>query len=432
MDSDVVVEAREMLACQVEAMPELPQLDFRVLSKSLKQDCLPYEEWRVEYRSEAPETMPDSAGQIVPAYLLVPRGPGVAPPFPAVLCFHQCNVDCLIGKDAVVGKTPGRRDQAYGYDLVNQGFVVLAPDTLNCGERNLPSVRQRDEIFKCHEKLDEYLKPFPYKSVLDARRAVDTLEDLDFVDEKRIGVMGHSGGAAHALLAMAADPRIKVGVGSCPFVPHLKYLPLISPRPFFAFTGELEKRPTERTRMLDTLLRNAALQYERDGVANNLVDRRLPYAHACPDEFKREAYAGLKRHLNIVPPRSGVDLGELAREALRRCGFNPDDEGTFTASGRPKHIKANSEQLTTALQALIWRLQVKREQESRFQVKLEWSERPRIVLSFPCADPEVHDRSDISEEVFLIDQWFFEHSAIVGRDHLPGQFRTVIDFTPIA
>lgn len=62
--------------------------------------------------------MPSHAGLIVSAYLLIPRERAETP-LPATVCFHQCNVDCILAKDAVVGKTgEATLDQRYGLELV--------------------------------------------------------------------------------------------------------------------------------------------------------------------------------------------------------------------------------------------------------------------------------------------------------------------------
>lgn len=291
--------------------------EVEVLSKSVKQDALQYEEWKIQYRVETADTMPIVAGQVVPAYVLIPRDSRYTAPFPGVVCFHQCNVDCLIGKDAVVGKAPGRRDQAYGYELVNQGFVVLAPDTLNCGERNIPSIRQKDEIRSCHAERDKLLAPYPYKFGHDARLAVDVLQSLDQVDSERIGAVGHSGGGYHVLDAMAHDMRIKAGIASCPGL--FPFLPLIFPRLLICFDGELQKRPSEREQQIKGTFEQAMRQYEEDGAAGSLVYRTLPYAHAFPDEFKREAYMRLKEYFGLLPEHDPhLDLEEVIREGLKR------------------------------------------------------------------------------------------------------------------
>ena len=126
----------------VDLMPDPPALNMKVIEKCTRSGETLYEEWKIEYTVESLDTMLIEAGRTVPAYLLIPKGDEHKPPFPAMICFHQCNVDCLIAKEAVVGKALYRPDQAYGYELVIQGFVVLAPESINCGERNVPSIRK--------------------------------------------------------------------------------------------------------------------------------------------------------------------------------------------------------------------------------------------------------------------------------------------------
>ena len=155
--------------------PDAPSLNLNVL---WKRTFLDYEEWKIEYDVETAETMPAEAGRKVPAYLLIPRGR--VKPMPAMVCFHQCAIDCTVAKEAVVGKAPwvtikgaptedwtfsdtssrisiDRSDQAYGYELVQEGFVVLAPDSINCGERNVEAVRQPGENKKCWHIVNEHL-----------------------------------------------------------------------------------------------------------------------------------------------------------------------------------------------------------------------------------------------------------------------------------
>jgi hypothetical protein len=125
--------------------PARPALDVEIVHK---RQMFGYEEWKIAYQAYDAATMPFPAGQRIPAYLLIPRAKrtlagkthystahAYEPPFPAVVCFHQCCVDCDLGKEAVVGKAVDRPDQAYGLELVRTGFVVLAPDSVWCGER---------------------------------------------------------------------------------------------------------------------------------------------------------------------------------------------------------------------------------------------------------------------------------------------------------
>src|SRR5260221_12173720 len=67
-----------------------------------------------------------SDGERVPAFLLVPPGPG---PFPAVVIPHQHNSQWHFGKSEVCGLA-GDPLNAFGPALVKKGFVVLAPDSI--------------------------------------------------------------------------------------------------------------------------------------------------------------------------------------------------------------------------------------------------------------------------------------------------------------
>lgn len=139
----------------------------------------------VAYR-ELAVTYEGEFGERIPAYLLIPTQG--KPPYPAIVAQHQCFQDCDIGKDAVVGKSHLRPDQAYGFELVLRGYVVLAPDSINCGARNVPGVRDQGENNRdqpvCFDKVIPKLsvKSFYLKHLWDATRAVDVLESLEFVD----------------------------------------------------------------------------------------------------------------------------------------------------------------------------------------------------------------------------------------------------------
>ncbi len=185
-----------------------------------------YEEWRIEYSVESPDTMAEPAGRTIPAYLLIPKGARHQPPFPAMICYHQCGLDCAVGKDAVVGRFPERQHQQYGYELVQKGFVVLAPDAICCGERQVPWVQKegaygpgvrRECWFKGqHGKnspiMDHFGRSWQNKVVTDGLRSVDLLQSLEFVDSERIGAIGHSLGARQTGTHMAYDTRVRAGI----------------------------------------------------------------------------------------------------------------------------------------------------------------------------------------------------------------------------
>ena len=140
------------------------------------------------------------------AHLLVPTA--VKENSPAIVAMHQTN-DC--GKDEVAG-IAGYKGFAYGLELATRGYVVLAPDYLTAGERVFPGKEDFDSA--------PFYERYPHwsmvgKDIEDSMSAVDVLCTLDFVDNNRIGVIGHSHGGSNAIFAMALDERIVAGVSNC-------------------------------------------------------------------------------------------------------------------------------------------------------------------------------------------------------------------------
>jgi dienelactone hydrolase len=142
----------------------------------------------------------------VRAYLLVPRE--LIGRSPAILAMHQMND---YGKDEVVGLY-GNKDYAYGHELAERGYVVLAPDYLSMGERVFPG-KERFDTAPFYEIYPDW--SMVGKDIEDSMSAIDVLSKLDYVDPNKIGVIGHSHGGSNAILAMAMDERIAVGVSNC-------------------------------------------------------------------------------------------------------------------------------------------------------------------------------------------------------------------------
>ena len=142
------------------------------------------------------------------AYLFVPLTGKQEKGFPAILAMHQMND---YGKDEVAGLF-GSKDYAYGHELAERGYVVLAPDYLTFGERVFPGKQQFDSL--------PFYAQYPGwsmvgKDIQDSMSAIDVLCSFAFVDQGRIGVIGHSHGGSNAMLAMAMDERISAGVSNC-------------------------------------------------------------------------------------------------------------------------------------------------------------------------------------------------------------------------
>lgn len=149
-------------------------------------------------------------GDEIHAYLFVPNAENTNIGFPAILAMHQMND---YGKDEAAG-IKGAKDYAYGYELANRGYAVLVPDYLTMGERVYPGKQVYDSI-PFYEKFPGW--SMVGKDIEDSRSAIDVLCSFDFVDQHRIGVIGHSHGGSNAIFAMAMDERISVGVSNCGF-----------------------------------------------------------------------------------------------------------------------------------------------------------------------------------------------------------------------
>jgi dienelactone hydrolase len=146
-------------------------------------------------------TFATEPGDRVPAWLLVPdHATKPAVRRPAALCLHQT---IAIGKDEPVGLGQNR-ELAYAHELVERGFVALAPDYPNFGEYKL-------------NVYDLGYRSATMKAIWNNLRAVDLLCSLDEVNPARIGVIGHSLGGHNAIFTALFDGRIKAVVSSCGF-----------------------------------------------------------------------------------------------------------------------------------------------------------------------------------------------------------------------
>lgn len=137
----------------------------------------------------------------VPAYLLIPKAALTGSVrVPAVLTLHQTH---QAGQKVVVGLGQSPDDE-YGVELVQRGYVCLAPP---------------------YPMLAEYWPDVPglgFQSgtmfaIWINRRGLDLLASLPYVKTNGFGAMGHSLGGHNGLFTAAFDDRIRVVVTSCGF-----------------------------------------------------------------------------------------------------------------------------------------------------------------------------------------------------------------------
>ena len=180
-------------------------------------------------------------GIYVTALLYTPRGKG---PFPAVLQMHGHNVE---------GKF-GINPQSVSLALVKSGFVCLTVDAIGTYERaNVPYKVENHGSIQAGVLLNTG-ETLLGSQLVDNRRGIDLLASLPYVDRRKIGATGASGGGNQTMYLAAFDERIAaampvVSVGSfesyvygvncmCELIPdgltitsEAGVLALIAPRP---------------------------------------------------------------------------------------------------------------------------------------------------------------------------------------------------------
>lgn len=212
----------------------------------------------------------------VPFDLLLPSGG--EPPYPVVFAIHG---HCEDGRALTVGEVDDdrleivdeRRD--FARQAVKRGYAALAPEMRAFGDLSGPEP-EADGYRSC-TRLQKVAQL--YGRTLAGERAWDILQLLEFVerqsvlDAERIGIVGHSGGAAAAMFAAALDDRLApVALNSyfctfdasivaidhceCNYVPGIRRMGemwdiagAIAPRPLAVVTGDEDPIfPVEGTR----------------------------------------------------------------------------------------------------------------------------------------------------------------------------------------
>jgi dienelactone hydrolase len=145
----------------------------------------------------------------VPAYLLIPDDRVQAGP--AVLACHGHGP----GKSQVVGlEHTDAPNSDYALQLVNQGYVVLAPDLRCFGERK---DWNPEDHYACDTNLVHAVmagqNPLTH-NVWDLQRCLDVLGDHPLVDPARLGMVGLSYGGTVTLFTAALDQRVAAAVVS--------------------------------------------------------------------------------------------------------------------------------------------------------------------------------------------------------------------------
>ena len=129
------------------------------------------------------------------ATLYIPNGTG---PFPAVLCLVGHHRE---GRSAVRVQQPANA-------LVTNGFVVLSIDPWGAGERTTEHGDREYHGGNLGSSLLNVGETLTGMQVIDNMRALDLLCSLPYVDTRRIGATGASGGGHQTMWIAALDDRI--------------------------------------------------------------------------------------------------------------------------------------------------------------------------------------------------------------------------------
>lgn len=146
----------------------------------------------------------------IPALMYRPVQPG---PWPAVVAIHQHNDEYQFGKGEPAGLL-GDVNASYGMQTARRGFIVVMPDLAGFEER-------RGSVLS-DTKFEEFLALNAVSAgrTLQAEYVEDTLTAVRYLEGHEqiagsVAVIGHSLGGQVALLSLAVDPRVSLGVISC-------------------------------------------------------------------------------------------------------------------------------------------------------------------------------------------------------------------------
>jgi dienelactone hydrolase len=275
-------------------------------------DCGVYVRQTVEYAVEEAER--------ITSLLLLPKNTGGTAP--AVIAHHQHAGQFDLGKSEVVGLA-GDADQAYGAELAERGYVVIAPDALGFEERNWSAIGGQAEYYELASRLVRG-QTLLGKVLHDVRIALDYLATRPEVDPSRIGFIGHSYGGRMAIWASAFDERIRASVSNCGCVNYRNSLTrdagiqmafcvpgiltlgdledvlrLVAPRALLIQAAEGDKWSQGGQAMFD---------HARSAFPEGQLEVKIwPGGHRFSRNMRETAYAFLNRHL--ARGRSAITAG---------------------------------------------------------------------------------------------------------------------------
>ncbi len=190
-----VLKQRYLELLRDDEKPEKPPLDLQV-HEAIVVDGK-YERRLISYQIEP--------GERAHAFLGVPVG--IRGKAPGVVALHGTDPKGIEELAALAGEP----EKAFLDHLCRRGFVVIAPEHFVSGRRTPPEGPYDTTRFYAKHPEWTAVGKFTYEHSV----AVDVLAELEQVDSKRLGAIGHSLGGHGALFLAAYDDRIKASACNC-------------------------------------------------------------------------------------------------------------------------------------------------------------------------------------------------------------------------
>jgi dienelactone hydrolase len=264
-------------------------------------------------------------GERINAWLLIPAD--VNESNPAIIAIHQHGGEFYLGKSEPAGLTKNRMYH-YGLDLCLRGYVVLCPDHLGFEDRRPTEYERHENAYLQDGGYERFLfckyisegSTLQAKYLWDLSRGIDLLQSLDYVDNNRIGAIGHSLGGQETLWLTWFDERIKAAVCSCG-IGQLKTIFRekinhnfamftfglskicdigdlvcdIAPRPFMMSNGYYDSLfPIDG---VEEIIKQAKRKYQSLQAEEHFCSVVFEDGHSFPDDVKIKAYEWLDKFI---------------------------------------------------------------------------------------------------------------------------------------
>ena len=159
-------------------------------------------------------------GFSIPCFLTEPVDRKKGEKLPAVLCLHghgRGKADMLGLNLGTPDEAPWSKAYAMALHASARRYITISPDFLAFGERLGQGAAYGNGQDACSAQFSwaQAVGLVPTAvNIHTVRRCIDYLETLSYVDNNRIGVMGHSFGCYMTVMASAVEPRLKTIVAS--------------------------------------------------------------------------------------------------------------------------------------------------------------------------------------------------------------------------